>query len=88
MRPAATLLVWLALVAGLPQVLICGVMMFSSGWWAPLVALFAVAPLVPLILMQEIGDRRRPEPEVLAVVALVSIAISGGFYWLLYYHMH
>ena len=88
MRAAATLLVWLAFVAGLPQVLICGVMMFSSGWWAPLVALFALPPLVPLILMQEVGARRRPEPEVLATIALLSIAISAGFYWLLYVRMH
>jgi hypothetical protein len=88
MRPAATFLVWLSFVVGLPQVLICGVTMFSAGWWAPLVAVFALSPLVPLILMQEIGTRRRLEPEVLAAVALLSIAISGAFYWILYYRMH
>jgi hypothetical protein len=87
-RPAAAFLVWLSFVVGLPQVLICGVMVFSAGWWAPLVAIFALSPLVPLILMQEIGAWRRLEPEVLAAVALVSIAISGAFYWLLYYRMH
>ena len=87
MRAAATLLVWLSFVVGLPQVLICGVTMFSAGWWAPLVAVFALSPLVPLILMQEIGTRRRLEPEVLAAVALLSIAISGAFYWVLYYRM-
>jgi hypothetical protein len=88
MRLAATLLVWLSFVVGLPQMLICGVTMFSAGWWAPLVAVFALSPLVPLILMQEIGTRRRLEPEVLAAVALLSIAISGAFYWILYYRMH
>ena len=87
MRLAATLLVWLSFVVGLPQVLICGVTMFSAGWWASLVALFALAPLVPLILMQEIGTRRRLEPQVLGAVALLSIAISGAFYWILYYRM-
>ena len=87
MRLAATLLVWLSFVLGLPQVLICGVTMFSAGWWTSLVALFALAPLVPLILMQEIGTRRRLEPQVLATVALLSIAISGAFYWVLYYRM-
>jgi hypothetical protein len=87
MRLAATLLVWLSFVVGLPQVLICGVTMFSAGWWAPLVALFALSPLLPLILMQEIGTRRKLEPQVLAAVALLSIAISGAFYWILYYRM-
>ena len=87
MRPAATLLVWLSFVVGLPQVLICGVTMFSAGWWAPLVAVFALSPLMPLILMQEIGTRRKLEPEVLAAVALLSIAMSGAFYWILYYRM-
>jgi hypothetical protein len=87
MRLAATLLVWLSFVVGLPQALICGVTMFSAGWWAPLVALFALSPLVPLILMQEIGTRRRLEPQVLAAVALISIAITGAFYWVLFYRM-
>jgi hypothetical protein len=87
MRLAATLLVWLSFVVGLPQMLICGVTMFSAGWWTPLIALFALSPLVPLILMQEIGTRRRLEPQALAAVALLSIAISGGFYWILYYRM-
>ena len=87
MRFAATLLVWLSLLVGLPQLLICGVTMFSAGWWAPLVALFALTPVVPLVLMQEIGAWRRLEPEVLAAVALLSIAISGAFYWVLYYRM-
>jgi len=87
MRPAATLLVWLSFAVGLPQVLICGVTMFSAGWWTPLIALFALSPLLPLILMQEIGTRRKLEPEVLAAVALLSIAMSGAFYWVLYYRM-
>ena len=87
MRLAATLLVWLSFLIGLPQVLICGVTIFSAGWWAPLVAAFALSPLVPLILMQEIGTRRKLEPEVLAAVALLSIAMSGAFYWILYYRM-
>jgi hypothetical protein len=42
---------------------------------------------VPLILMQEIGSWRRFEPAVLAAVALLSIAMSGAFYWVLYYRM-
>ena len=87
MKLAATPLVWLSFVVGLPQVLICGVMVFSAGWWTPLVAVFALSPLVPLILLQEIGAWRRLEPEVLGAIALVSIAISGGFYWLLYVRM-
>jgi hypothetical protein len=84
----ATLLVWLSFVVGLPQLLICGVMMFSAGWWAPLVAIFVLSPLVPLILMQEIGAWRRLEPEVLGAVALLSIAMTGAFYSVLYYRMH
>jgi hypothetical protein len=87
MRLAATLLVLLSFVVGLPQVLICSVTMFSAGWWTPLVALFVLSPLLPLILMQEIGGWRRFEPAVLAAIALLSIAISGAFYWMLYYRM-
>jgi hypothetical protein len=87
-KSVATLLVWLSFLAGLPQVLICGVTLFSSGWWAPLVAIFALTPLVPVILLQEIGAWRRLEPAVLGAVALVSIAITGAFYWVLYYRMH
>jgi uncharacterized RDD family membrane protein YckC len=87
MKPSATVLVWLSFLVGLPQVLICGVTMFSAGWWAPLVAVFALSPLIPLILMQEIGTWRRLEPEVLAAIALLSIAISGAFYGVLYYRM-
>lgn len=87
MRPVATLLVWLALVFGLPQIMICGVMIFSSGWAIPLVLIFALLPLVPLILMQEIPRWRTLPPEVTASVALLSIALSGGFYWMLFYRM-
>ncbi|HEY0851164.1 MAG TPA: hypothetical protein VGD96_14675 [Bradyrhizobium sp.] len=87
MRPVATLLVWLALVFGLPQIVICGVMIFSSGWAIPLVLLFALLPLVPLILMQEIPRWQTLPPEVTASVALLSIALSGGFYWMLFYRM-
>ena len=79
---------WLSFLAGLPQVLICGVLVFSAGWWTPLVAIFALSPLVPLVLLQEIGTRRRLEPEVLGAVALLSVAVTGAFYWVLYYKMH
>ncbi len=88
MKLVATLLVWLSFLAGLPQMLICGVLVFSSGWWAPLVAIFALSPLVPLILLQEIGAWRRLEPEVLSAIALLSIAMSGAFYFVLFYRMH
>src|SRR3954468_24305163 len=62
MKRAATLLVWLALVFGLPQALICGVLVFSSGWAAPLVLIFLLLPFVPLILMQEGGRWKRLPP--------------------------
>ena len=87
MRSAATLLVWLSFLVGLPQVLICGVTMLSAGWWAPLVALFALPPLVPLILMQEYRGWRRLNPVVPAIAAILSIAVSGGFYWELFTKM-
>ena len=87
MRPVATLLVWLALVFGLPQIVICGVMIFSSGWAIPLVLIFALLPLVPLILMQEIPRWQTLPPEATASVALLSIALSGGFYWMLFYRL-
>jgi hypothetical protein len=84
---AAWLLVWLALAAGALQVLICGVLLFSSGWAVPVVLIFAVLPLVPLILMQEIRGWRRLNPVVPASAAILSIAVSGGFYWELFTKM-
>ena len=80
MNLAAWLLVWLALAAGAMQVLICGVLLFSSGWAVPL-GWFALLPFVPLILMQEIRGYRRLNPAVPATAAILSIAVSGGFYW-------
>jgi hypothetical protein len=87
MKRLATLLVWLALLFGLPQVVICGVMIFSAGWpVAPLVLILLLVPIVPLT-MQEIPRWQRLPPEAMASVALLSIAVSGGFYWMLYYRM-
>jgi hypothetical protein len=87
MTRAATLLVWLALLFGLPQIVICGVMIFSAGWLvAPLVLILMLVPLVPL-MMQEIPRWQRLPPEAMASVAVLSIAVSGAFYWMLYYRM-
>jgi len=85
MTRTAWLLVWLALAVGLLQVVICGVLLFSSaGWTVPVVLVFAVLPFVPLILMQEIRGYRRINPLVPATAAILSIAVSGGFYWELF----
>lgn len=86
MKRLAALLVWLALVFGLPQVVICGVMVFSAGWLAPLVLILLLVPIVPL-MMQEIPRWQRLPPEARASAALLSIAVSGGFYWMLFYRM-
>jgi hypothetical protein len=87
MKQLATLLVWLALLFGLPQIVICGVMIFSAGWLvAPLVLILLLVPLLPL-MMQEIPRWQRLPPEAMASVAVLSIAVSGGFYWMLYYRM-
>lgn len=87
MRAAATPLVWLALVVGLLQVVICALVVLSSGWAMPLVLIFLLLPFVPLILMQEIQHWWRLDPIVPAVAALLSIAVSGGFYWMLFTRM-
>ena len=88
MKRIATLLVWLALLFGLPQVIICGVMISSAGWLVtPLVLILLLVPIVPLILTQEIRRWQRLPPEATAAAALLSIAVSGGFYWMLYYRM-
>jgi hypothetical protein len=84
---ATWLLVWLALAAGLLQAVICGVLLFSSGWAVPVVLIFAVLPFVPLILMQEIRGWRRLNPVVPATAAILSIAVSCGFYWELFTKM-
>ena len=88
MKRLATLLVWLALLFGLPQAIICGVMIFSAGWLvAPLVLILLLLPAVPLILMQEVRCWQKLPPAATASAALLSIAVSGGFYWMLYYRM-
>jgi hypothetical protein len=87
MRLVAALLVWLALLFGLPQVLICGVLLFSSGWAIPLVLIFLLLPFVPLVLIQEVRRWQRLPPEATATAALLSIAVSGGFYWMVFARM-
>ena len=88
MKLVATLLVWLALLFGLLQVLICGVVFFSSAWAMPLVLIFLLLPFVPLVLMQEVRRWQRLPPAATATAALLSIAASGGFYWVLFTRMH
>ena len=80
MRTAAWLLVWLALVIGLLQVLICATQLFSSGWAGPIVFILMLLPFLPLILIWEIGLWRRLDPKLPAAAALVSTAVSVGFY--------
>ena len=71
MKRAATLLVWLALLFGLPQVLICGVMIFSAGWLvAPLVLILLLVPIIPLILMLDISRWQKLPPAATASVAI------------------
>jgi hypothetical protein len=87
MRFAAWLLVWLALAIGLLQVLTCAVKLFSSGWAAPAIFILMLLPFLPLILIWEIGVWRRLDPVVPATAAIISIAVSGGFYWELFRRM-
>jgi hypothetical protein len=87
MKLVAALLVWLALLLGLPQVLICGALLFSSGWAIPLVLIFLLLPFVPLVLMQEVRRWQRLPPAATATAAVVSIAASGGFYWMVFTRM-
>jgi hypothetical protein len=87
MRLVAALLVWLALLFGLPQVLICGVLLFSSSWAIPLVLIFLLLPFVPLVLIQEVRRWQKLPPAATATAAVVSIAASGGFYWMVFTRM-
>ena len=84
---AAWLVVLLALAVGLPQVFICFAAAFSAGSAMPFVIGLMVLPLVPLILMLEIGRRRRLTPTAAVMAAVLSIAVSSGFYWYLFTHM-
>lgn len=88
MTLATWLLVLLALAAGLLQTLICAVMLLSSGWAIPLVLILMLLPFVPLVLMQEIRGWRRLDPMVPAIAAVLSIAVSCGFYWELFNRMN
>ena len=83
MRGAATLLVSLALLAGLPQMAIFFVALFSSGWAAlPLALALLLLPVAPLVLM--VFAWRNLPPLVPALAAIVSIAVSGGLVWVFY----
>src|SRR5262249_11367075 len=84
MRPASTLLVWLALAAGLLQAVICAVLLFQSGWAAAIVLLMMLLPFVPLILTREFQPWRRLDPVIPAIAAVISMAVSGGFYWMVF----
>ena len=87
MTLAAWLLVSLALAAGLLQSVICAVMLISSGWAIPLTLMLMLLPFVPLILIQEIRGWRRLDPIIPAIAAVLSIAVSCGFYWELFNRM-
>jgi hypothetical protein len=87
MTLAAWLLVLLAVAAGLLQTVICAVMLLSSGWAIPIVLILMLLPFVPLILMQELGGWRRLDPVIPASAAVLSIAVSCGFYWELFNRM-
>ena len=87
MTLAAWLLICLAIAAGLLQAVTCATLLFSSGWAIPLVVILMLLPFVPLILMQEIRGWRRLNPVVPASAAILSIAMSGGFYWELFTKM-
>jgi hypothetical protein len=84
---AAWLLVLLALAAGLLQAVICAVLLISSGWAIPVALMLMLLPFVPLILMQEIRGWRRLDPVIPAIAAVLSIAVSCGFYWELFTRM-
>ena len=87
MTLAAWLLVSLALAAGLLQAVICTVMLISLGWAIPLALILMLLPFVPLMLMQEIRGWRRLDPVIPAIAAVLSIAVSCGFYWELFNRM-
>ena len=84
MRPASTLLVWLALAAGLLQAVIYAVLLFQSGWAAAIVLLMMLLPFVPLILTREFQPWRRFDPVIPTIAAVISMAVSGGFYWMVF----
>ena len=76
-------------VAGLWQIVICSVFMymFFGTWLAPILLTLMLLPFLPLVLTREILIKdvwRRLDPVVPAVAALISIAVSGGIYWMLY----
>jgi hypothetical protein len=67
--------------------LTCAALLFSAGWAIPIVLIFLLLPFVPLVLMQEVRSWQRLPPAATATAALLSIAASGGFYWMVYVRM-
>jgi hypothetical protein len=81
-KRAATLLVSLALLIGLPQMFLSFTALFSSGWAAPFVLVVLVLPVVPFYLM--VIPRRGLHLAVPAAIAILSLAVSGGLIWVFY----
>ena len=53
----------------------------------PAIPIALLLPFVPLILMQEVRRWQKLPPAATASAAVLSIAASGGFYWMMLYRM-
>ncbi|MFL5335727.1 MAG: hypothetical protein ACJ8H8_21735 [Geminicoccaceae bacterium] len=80
MKRLAKTLSWIALIFGLPPMLVCVTWLFAGGLQFIMYLALAVLPPIPLILTQESTDWATPPPIVPLVLAIVSLLISVLIY--------
>lgn len=83
MTRTATILAWLALLVGVPQVLLGLLGLYTGGWRILFFAGLIVAPFVPLLARRLLRQRGAP-PRATAVatilLALAAMALSAWTY--------
>ena len=80
MNPSATILAWLALVVGFPQVLIGMLAFYAAGWWLAGALGLVLLPFAPMIVRMHPRFAGRAAPAVVALACL-SLMLSVAVYW-------
>ncbi len=85
MTGPSRLLAWLALVFGVPQVLIGIIGLYGGGWWMLFCLGLILLPPLPLILMQPSPAWPRLNPAVSPTLAVIVLLTSCLVYWRVLY---
>jgi hypothetical protein len=80
MKRTAKIFAWIALVYGVPPMLVCILWLFEGGWRMFLYLGLTALPPLPLILTQDSTAWRTPPPVVPLALAIGSLVISTLVY--------